>query len=66
MAQDAKWVDDVIAAWPKDAGVPEVCEQPRCQRSVETWCPLCERFLCAAHDPVPRHDCLRGPVGSAA
>jgi hypothetical protein len=43
--------------------VPEVCQQSGCREPVATWCPLCERFLCAEHDElvsVRRHDCLRG------
>jgi len=42
-----------------------VCQQPGCDAETETWCPLCEKFLCAAHDPlIPRrmHDCLGGPA----
>ena len=44
---------------------PELCQQPGCTLAVETWCPLCERFLCLAHDrlvPVRNHDCLSGPA----
>jgi hypothetical protein len=43
--------------------IPELCEQPGCQAAVQTYCPLCERFLCGAHDqlyPQRMHDCLRG------
>ena len=43
--------------------VPEWCEQRWCFRPVETWCVLCEKFLCLAHDELaPRrmHDCVRG------
>ena len=36
--------------------LPEVCDAPACWAKVETWCPLCEQFLCAPHDS--RHACL--------
>jgi hypothetical protein len=45
--------------------IPILCEQDGCQRPVETYCPLCERFLCQPHDvlvPVRCHDCLGGPA----
>jgi len=48
---------------PDDRPLPDQCEQGECQQPVETWCPLCERFLCKPHDeltPTRRHDCLRG------
>ena len=41
--------------------VPEFCQRAGCLRPVETWCPLCESFLCAEHDqltPVRQHTCL--------
>lgn len=41
--------------------IPPVCDRPECQKPPETWCPLCEQFLCAEHDelvPVRRHECL--------
>lgn len=42
-----------------DASPPEVCERAGCLAPVETWCPLCERFYCAAHDRLPDgHQCL--------
>jgi hypothetical protein len=45
--------------------LPETCERPDCQKAVETFCPLCEKFLCAEHDelvPVRRHACLGRPA----
>ena len=45
------------------ADIPDKCEQKECERPVETWCPLCQRFLCLLHDrltPVRHHDCLAG------
>jgi len=47
----------VVSAWQ--------CQQPGCQSSTETWCPLCEKFLCSVHDeltPHRMHDCLAGPA----
>ena len=44
---------------------PNDCEQHGCTRGIDTWCPLCERFLCLEHDPllpVRMHDCLSGPA----
>jgi hypothetical protein len=44
---------------------PRDCQQRGCTRTIATWCPLCERFLCLEHDPltpVRMHDCLRGPA----
>jgi len=41
--------------------ITDVCDVRDCKRPVETWCPLCQQFLCAEHDelvPVRRHDCL--------
>jgi hypothetical protein len=38
-----------------------MCEQGRCRHEAVTWCPLCEKLLCAEHDELtPRrmHDCL--------
>ena len=71
MGADAKWVQDVMADWsdPVFPVIPELCEQPGCQRAVETWCSLCERFLCQVHDELyPRrmHDCLRGRAEDVA
>jgi hypothetical protein len=43
--------------------IPELCEHLGCQAQVETFCPLCERFLCTYHDELRverRHDCLGG------
>ena len=48
--------------------VPERCEHDGCERPVETWCPLCERFYCLAHDeltPRRRHACLGEPAEDA-
>ena len=45
------------------AQLPETCEQPGCTAAIETWCPLCERCLCHAHDPVLEHACLRELAG---
>ena len=63
----ADWVDDVVKEWGQgDAVIPDHCEQGDCTAPVQQWCPLCERFLCLAHDPlVPErhHDCLGGPAG---
>jgi hypothetical protein len=47
------------------AVIPETCSHANCQRPVETYCPLCEAFLCAEHDeliPDRRHDCIGGPA----
>ena len=58
---------DVVIAELLDR-VPELCERPGCQRSVETWCPLCERFYCLEHDeltPRRRHACLGEPAEDA-
>lgn len=38
--------------------MPEHCDAPRCWAKAETWCPLCEQFLCVPHDA--RHPCLGG------
>jgi len=41
--------------------IPERCQQPDCDKPVETWCPLCDQFLCKEHDelvPERRHQCL--------
>jgi hypothetical protein len=49
--------------------LPKNCQQPGCDRSMETWCPLCEGFYCLEHDalvPVRRHDCLGGPADDDA
>jgi hypothetical protein len=49
--------------------VPELCERPGCPRAAETWCPLCEKFLCVLHDElVPRrmHACLGEPADEDA
>jgi hypothetical protein len=48
-----------------EVDVPVWCQQTGCTRPVETWCPLCDRFLCLPHDalvPVRCHDCLGGPA----
>lgn len=45
-----------------------LCQQSRCTRDWQTYCPLCERLLCLEHDELtPRrmHDCLRGPATDA-
>jgi hypothetical protein len=45
--------------------VPEKCQQSDCSERAETWCPLCERFFCLAHDelvPTRCHDCIGGPA----
>lgn len=45
--------------------MPEQCQQAGCTAAVETYCPLCERFFCKAHDelyPARCHDCLNGPA----
>jgi len=37
------------------------CMQGDCVEDATTWCPLCEKLLCAEHDELaPRrmHDCL--------
>jgi hypothetical protein len=42
-----------------------VCAQPDCEREAQTWCPLCDKLLCQAHDelvPARCHDCLSGPA----
>jgi hypothetical protein len=47
------------------AAVPDSCQQAGCLSPVETWCPLCEHFLCVDHDaltPGRHHDCLKGPA----
>ena len=52
----------------KRASIASTCEQDGCETVVQTWCPLCERFLCHRHDelyPRRRHDCLRGPAEAA-
>jgi hypothetical protein len=49
--------------------MPEQCQQSDCGERVETYCPLCERFFCKAHDelyPARCHDCLNGPADEAA
>ena len=53
----------VLPLIPDDRPIPDECEQGDCQNGVETWCPLCDRFLCKEHDelvPNRRHDCLGG------
>lgn len=50
---------------PDTRDVPEVCEQGECEAGVTTWCPLCDKFLCAEHDELGArrmHDCLAGPA----
>ncbi|HYW86198.1 MAG TPA: hypothetical protein VFB50_00400 [Chloroflexota bacterium] len=45
--------------------VPAVCQRDGCTSPVETWCVLCEQFLCATHDelaPKRMHTCLGGPA----
>ena len=66
------WVDQIVGEWNRDgetvAEIPEHCEQGDCTAAVEQWCPLCEKFLCLAHDPlVPErhHDCLGGKAEAA-
>jgi hypothetical protein len=44
-----------------EAVIPDRCQQPDCDKPVETWCPLCDQFLCKEHDalvPERRHQCL--------
>lgn len=36
--------------------MPEFCDERACWARVETWCPLCKKFLCVPHDA--RHECL--------
>jgi hypothetical protein len=59
-----EWIDDVINGWASDpANDPGVCEQRGCREWAQTWCPLCERYLCTYHDELlveRRHDCLGG------
>jgi hypothetical protein len=39
--------------------VPEQCDRAGCTLDATTWCPLCTRFFCAAHDQLPDgHICL--------
>jgi len=55
----------VLPLIPDDRPIPDVCEQGDCEQAVETWCPLCDRFLCREHDelvPDRKHDCLGGPA----
>jgi len=59
MKTDLDW--DALGLSP----VPETCQREGCARAVETWCPLCNLFLCADHDqltPQRMHDCLSGPA----
>lgn len=38
--------------------IPYICQRDGCSGDVETWCPLCEGFFCAEHDPLPDgHQC---------
>lgn len=49
--------------------VPIWCQQPGCTQKVETWCPLCDKFLCLVHDslvPARMHNCLGGPADEDA
>lgn len=41
-----------------DRETPEFCDARACWAKVETWCPLCQQFLCVPHDS--RHECLGG------
>jgi len=57
---------------PPDEGVfptiPERCQRPGCVAPVETFCPLCEKYLCTYHDELRierRHDCLGGKADGA-
>ena len=39
--------------------MPEFCEVWGCWTRAQTWCPLCEKFLCDAHDARGAlHGCL--------
>jgi len=41
--------------------IPDVCQVDECEQSVETWCPLCDTFLCRKHDELVAyrgHPCL--------
>lgn len=45
------------------------CEQTGCKCLCETYCPLCEKLLCKAHDalyPYRLHDCLAGAADELA
>jgi hypothetical protein len=39
--------------------IPDRCARAGCTAPVETWCPLCDRCFCTAHDRLPDgHACL--------
>jgi hypothetical protein len=41
--------------------IPDECEVRGCSRLVQTWCPLCDTFLCLFHDELMArrgHECL--------
>jgi hypothetical protein len=56
--------EDAVGVGPTASWeVPEGCQQFGCREPVATWCPLCEKYLCASHDELRverRHDCLGG------
>jgi len=65
------WMYDLAtqADYAEPPVIADHCEQRGCQGAVETWCPLCERFLCGWHDELVlghRHDCLSGPATTAS